>query len=649
MAYTPSGTIAFYRVPWKSDYKDVRLFTSKTEESNYFSSPLRVEQNYTYIRDKQAIKVNANKEAMEQYNYIRYMNENFSLKWFYAFITGVEYINQNACYVYFEQDIYTTWWDCFSIKSAFVEREHTNNDSDAYNTETEHITVNKYIQDFIGYGVNFTPNSVGTGLDDTGARIVVANINTPYVQFEDKSKETASGARDFVLRSTFDAMYSSVINGANTGISYAVFKSLTAYNDFVSVMNLSGQTDSIISVFCMNAVVFDRIFDIVDPQTFPSTGILFNPYQHIGEVAFYDRGGTTELFKKRYAQWFISGVKTSDTIIDTFSIADVAGYEPRNRKIFHYPFCKWVIDGQNGNSIDILPQLLQFSTSVSVFSDIALDTAATARLIPQHYAVSSTIGASADALHQNLNNSIAVEASYSIPFEKDNAMIWKALNGNVSAAQIKNARDKINLDILMGSIDAASALASGMLNLAIAPVNIKGIAAASNATRGITGAIGAGRQTASEATDAVRAVARDEMQLAELEANLADKCNLPSQTMNMTVDNAYVAQHNMMKVTVRHMCPPLSEVKKYDDYLSKYGYATNMFKTPNLTGRTNWNYVKTTEITIAPVAQNSYAPTDTELRFIEDIFNKGVTFWHINDVGNYGDYTNEIVGDTNGK
>lgn len=298
MAYTPSGTIAFYRVPWKSDYKDVRLFTSKTEESNYFSSPLRVEQNYTYIRDKQAIKVNANKEAMEQYNYIRYMNENFSLKWFYAFVTGVEYINQNTCYVYIEQDVYTTWWDCFNIKSAFVEREHTSNDSDAYNTETEHITVNKYIQDFIGYGVNFTPNSVGTGPDDTGERIVVANINTPYVEFEDKSKETASGVRDFVLRSTFDAMYSSVINGANAGISYAVFKTLTAYNDFVSVMNLSGQMDSIISVFCMNATVFDRIFDTVDPQTFPSTGILFNPYQHIGEAVFYDRGGTTELYKK---------------------------------------------------------------------------------------------------------------------------------------------------------------------------------------------------------------------------------------------------------------------------------------------------------------------------------------------------------------
>lgn len=141
MAYTPSGTIAFYRVPWKSDYKDVRLFTSKTEESNYFSSPLRVEQNYTYIRDKQAIKVNANKEAMEQYNYIRYMNENVSLKWFYAFITGVEYINQNACYVYFEQDVYTTWWDCFSIKSAFVEREHANSDWVGVNATSEQFVI----------------------------------------------------------------------------------------------------------------------------------------------------------------------------------------------------------------------------------------------------------------------------------------------------------------------------------------------------------------------------------------------------------------------------------------------------------------------------------------------------------------------------
>lgn len=647
MAYTPQGTIAFYRVPWKSDYKDVRLFTSKTEESNYFSSPLRVEQNYTYIRDKQAIKVNANAEAMSQYNYIRYMNENFSLKWFYAFITGVEYINQNACYVYFEQDVYTTWWDCFNIKSAFVEREHTNDDSDAYNTETESIQVTKYQQDYVGYGTNFTPNSLGTGLDDDGKRIVVVSINVPYLKFLDKSPEGAQENRDFVLEHSTDQMYETIINGAGTGLSYVVFKTASDYAKFLSVMNLSGQIESIIAVFCMRDNIFDSMFTTHDPQSLPQPTGIYKPYKHIGEVVFYDRDGTTVIGTDRYAKLFISGINSNYTITNTFTVANVSGYTPKNRKIFHYPFCKWVIDAQNGNSIDIIPQLSQFSNSITIFSDIALDISATARIIPQNYALSETIGAQTIDYY-NLNNSISFEASYNVPFEKDNAMIWKALNGNTTATQLKNARDKINLDILMGGLDMASAFGAGALNMAITPANLTGITASSNATRGITGAIGAGRQTVSEATDMVRASARDIMQLAEIESNLSDKNNLPSQSMNMTLDNAYVAQRNMMKVAVRHMCPTLSEVKKYDNYLSKYGYATNAFKLPNLTGRTNWNYVKTTEITITPVAQNSYAPTDTELRVIEDIFNNGVTFWHINDVGNYGDYTNEIVGDTNG-
>lgn len=634
MAYTPQGTIAFYRVPWKSDYKDVRLFTSKTEESNYFSSPLRVEQNYTYIRDKQAIKVNANAEAMSQYNYIRYMNENFSLKWFYAFITGVEYINQNACYVYFEQDVYTTWWDCFNIKSAFVEREHTNDDSDAYNTETENISITKYVQDYIGYSRDYSCNNY----DDTagtisGYALVAVTTSLPDIRLNTTSPTaTHETLNAFEFAFKHNKSRTPVIFGTPSEFTYAVFKTKKEFDYFLDIITIAGQVDSIVSIFAIRQEILDSIATYKDIEA--TTENLMN--DGLGLVVFFRGDGSEQTYigLSRYVPRIITNVAESEVLSDTFGIFNIAGYEPKNRKMYHYPFCKWVIDANNGSYSDIRPELLSTSTGLVIYQKLSFDTECKCKAIPQLYALANTIWQNPGFHYFPIEHSIELNCSVNYPILKDDALVWKALNQNTTATQISNAKIKMTNDVTYGVLDtAASAVTS------IATAALGGNPA---------GSVLSLKQGVSEYTDMLRAVERDKAQLREIEANIADKSNLPSDVKNLSYNDTWQHQNGMAKFAVRHMCPPLSEVKKYDNYLSKYGYATNAFKLPNLTGRTNWNYVKTTEITIAPVAQNSYAPTDTELRVIEDIFNKGVTFWHINDVGNYGDYTNEIVGDTNG-
>ncbi len=62
--------------------------------------------------------------------------------------------------------------------------------------------------------------------------------------------------------------------------------------------------------------------------------------------------------------------------------------------------------------------------------------------------------------------------------------------------------------------------------------------------------------------------------------------------------------------------------KIIDNFFSKYGYKTNRVKVPNITGRTNWNYVKTIGCNItANIPQN-------DLQEIKDMFDKGITLWH---------------------
>ena len=59
-----------------------------------------------------------------------------------------------------------------------------------------------------------------------------------------------------------------------------------------------------------------------------------------------------------------------------------------------------------------------------------------------------------------------------------------------------------------------------------------------------------------------------------------------------------------------------------DKYFSMFGYKVNVVKLPNITGRTNWNYVKTIDCNIiADIPQ-------VDLDEIKGIFNNGVTLWH---------------------
>lgn len=61
---------------------------------------------------------------------------------------------------------------------------------------------------------------------------------------------------------------------------------------------------------------------------------------------------------------------------------------------------------------------------------------------------------------------------------------------------------------------------------------------------------------------------------------------------------------------------------KIDSYFNMFGYATNLVKVPNLTGRRNWNYVKTLECNFDGDIPQVY------LQKIRSIFNNGITLWH---------------------
>lgn len=91
-------------------------------------------------------------------NYMMFRNTSYGSKWFYAFITGVEYLNNNACYITFVLDVMQTWWFDFTIRDSMVVREHSATDAIGDNILPEPVKLGEYVEGSTGGSINLLKN-----------------------------------------------------------------------------------------------------------------------------------------------------------------------------------------------------------------------------------------------------------------------------------------------------------------------------------------------------------------------------------------------------------------------------------------------------------------------------------------------------------
>lgn len=124
MAITPNSEIRIIKVPLSIDNKNQITFASKQAQEEYFKSLPYIEMdNCSYQRKDSVIRFNAHIDDIIEYNYVMYKNNNYSDKYFYAFITGMEYVNNNTTFIYITTDVFQTWQFDFIFKESFIERE----------------------------------------------------------------------------------------------------------------------------------------------------------------------------------------------------------------------------------------------------------------------------------------------------------------------------------------------------------------------------------------------------------------------------------------------------------------------------------------------------------------------------------------------
>lgn len=134
-------------VPFDSNYNDVcDGYSSKSDQATKIGAYTK----YTYnnlspVRLQNVIRLPICADYIYDCNYIMWQNANFGTKWFYAFITKIDWVNVNCCHVYYELDRWNTWFFDYELGKCFIEREHVADDRFGQNLYPEGLETGDYI------------------------------------------------------------------------------------------------------------------------------------------------------------------------------------------------------------------------------------------------------------------------------------------------------------------------------------------------------------------------------------------------------------------------------------------------------------------------------------------------------------------------
>lgn len=163
--------------PLENDLQHTLYFESASAQHSYFQS--RVKHSYTdfsYQRKDNFIRVPGHFDSLQDSNYVMYQNSRYSNKWYYAFITKMEYVDDGRTDVYIETDPLQTFMFDIKVKASFIEREHTDDDTRGNNLIPEGLETgdvmcyNKQLVNLnqMAYVLVLDPSSDGNSFNKAG-------------------------------------------------------------------------------------------------------------------------------------------------------------------------------------------------------------------------------------------------------------------------------------------------------------------------------------------------------------------------------------------------------------------------------------------------------------------------------------------------
>lgn len=530
-----STTILLRNVPLTKDYADTLVFASVSEQTSYFRS----KQAYAfselmYVRKNEIYLPN----TAGQYrtcNYMMYTNPDYPNKWFYAFITSVEYMSDGTTRIIYVDDWMQTWYFEMEVKQSIVVREHVNDDTPGKHLKAEGLALGEYVV------------SEETHADFDEWWIVVVSS----VGLEDAS--------------SFPPAEGAIIQGVYSGLEYRAYapNHINAIQQILDNLAADGKSEAIVSMYMVPRWALSNSMASGDPVS-PSTVSHF----------FYPPLGNNSL----------------------------DGYTPKNNKLYTYPYQGLKIGNKSGNNVILAYEFYTGSGGFTFQYDCNTMPGGKIILYPTSY----------KGQENNMDYSLALGDYPQCAWLKDVFANWLATQ-DVKYGYEKDRRysaysysyDMGGLKTLTKALtgDVGGAISEGLNTLSMNPQYEFDVAMA-------------------------KSVYAEEYEIHEM---------IPPSASGSIGNSASLMAIGKYGFTAQKITVTAEFAKSIDQFFSLFGYKVDEVKRPNIFGRQSWNFVQTLGAIVTGTAP-SFA-----IESFKAALDKGIRFWHTDDIGNY-DLPNGIVG-----
>ena len=582
-------------IPFTNDYKHTRWFDSLSQQTSYFQSRNSVydsdKHSFTKIETTYTVNVNKNIDSLWGVNYMMFQNTEYSNKWFYAFVTKLDYINKNVTKVHFLLDVFQTWLFQMNFKPSFVVREHRplwNSDgSPVVNTVEEDLHYGSEYD--LVYTHQFIPNG--------GYKWLVIVSKLPL------EAETNKEVTPSIVGTPQPLSYYAIPFRDDNTVPHV------SMNGGTGAMNFSNPNEVLHAIYkdeeAVNNVVSLYVTDYMGiPSTYtPQDGIVpptitFDESDATLEAVFLQSGTDMYYLMK------IKEVKQFKPIYGDILDNKYQMYsDVKESKLLMYPYTLTIIDDFRGNRTIIKNEYLNTSNlRLSMKGSLGTSNKTSINL-PEYNRKQSDgqklLTSNEDALINNNPNDIPIITEYLASY----------LQGNRNS--LMNQLDSTFFNGMMGAFGGLNAGVSAAIQQN--PIGV--VQAGANVTQGLGNTI---------------------LQIQGMEAKKQDIQNTPPSISKMGNNIAYEYGNGYNGVFIMQKEIKAEYRKKLTDFFNMFGYKINEVKIPNFHTRQYWNYIQTSSCMIT----GNFNTED--LNELKTIFDNGITLWHTDDIGNYA-LENEVI------
>lgn len=575
MIIAPNSQVWFCsNIPFDMGYRHTKLYATKAEQFTDISGKsVFTVDNCSYFRDSKRIRVTIPMSIAYTVNYLVYKNTNFENKYFYAFVTSCNYVNNEVCEFTFEIDVIQTWMFDYEIRPSFVVRQHIANDAIGASLTEESFEIGDPI--------------VAKSFADPNSRNFKICVLTSF-------KATYDSATGKYTYTTAEGKY---YGKTYSGLEMNFFGTDQSANGFIKSVVEDGKSDGIVAIFMCPEMMVDN------PTQVSKIAINLYPFNEVDHASAANNYYESNLFQ---------------------------GYVPRNKKLYQYPyrFVK-VLNGRGGaaiykweNSGSKSPEgknMLSFRLYAGGCSNPELI------LAPTYNGEASVLNPSPS---YSLTNGGSIQCSWS----SDAYKAWLAQNqGQLQYMDTHRlltlARGVFNsgagVSYTPGDIPSSSSTALAVPgNIAQTSIGSFSQNAIVHGTYSIQGSRSVAVNTLIDWAD----------QIARKTAILKDHEVLPPEAHIATTAGQLAQDSGKSGFTIQCCCIRKEYAQIIDDYFDMFGYSVNkVVQTINRHTRQHFNYIKTMGCLI-----KGTLPCEDKYR-IEKIYDNGITFWHTNLdlIGNY--------------